>query len=193
MQQWYQCPNCGTPVAFRQGFCENCGTPLNWPTQQQMQYPPNYQVPQQSGRLGNYKRQAYNPRDRIYIAPIVVENDPYGDTNMLFCDGEGNVSTSHIDEAVIVYIHDVLDGYRAQNKYCAVVCLDIGGGKSITFELEIECEDASALGCILAAFRDRKIVNGMVPDTCRKNVSRIIGKAHTELPGRLERGGYINL
>jgi len=47
MQQWYQCPSCGAPVAFGVRFCGNCGTQLNWPTQQQMQPPPSYQQSQQ--------------------------------------------------------------------------------------------------------------------------------------------------
>lgn len=34
MQQWYQCPRCGSPVAFGVRFCGNCGTELNWPMQQ---------------------------------------------------------------------------------------------------------------------------------------------------------------
>jgi hypothetical protein len=57
MQQWYQCPRCGAPVAFGVRFCGNCQTPLNWPTQQspQQQYqqtpqyqqqPPQYQQPE---------------------------------------------------------------------------------------------------------------------------------------------------
>lgn len=37
MQQWYQCPKCGTSVTFGARFCGNCGIQLNWPTQQQMQ------------------------------------------------------------------------------------------------------------------------------------------------------------
>lgn len=41
MQQWYQCPRCGAPVAFEARFCVNCRTQLNWPTQQQP--PPQYQ------------------------------------------------------------------------------------------------------------------------------------------------------
>jgi flagellar basal body-associated protein FliL len=45
MQQWYQCPRCGAPVAFGVKFCGNCRTQLNWPTQQQQ--PPQYQTPQQ--------------------------------------------------------------------------------------------------------------------------------------------------
>ena len=193
MQQWYQCPRCGTPVAFGARFCGSCGIQMNWQTQQQIQHPPDYLKPQQSGQWGSYERQTYNPKDRIYIAPIAVENDPYGDTNVLFCDGAGNLSMSHIDEAVFDFIHDILAGYRSKNKYCAVVCLDVEGGKSVTFGFEIEYEDALALGCILAAFRDRNIVNRMVSETYRKHVSRVIGRAYAELPGRLERGGYINL
>ncbi|MBM3143186.1 MAG: zinc ribbon domain-containing protein [Chloroflexi bacterium] len=45
MQQWYQCPNCGAPIAFGARFCGSCGTQLNWPTQ--WQQPPQYQTPQQ--------------------------------------------------------------------------------------------------------------------------------------------------
>jgi len=46
MQQWYQCPRCGAPIAFRSRFCTNCGIRLTWPTQQQIP-PPVYQQPQQ--------------------------------------------------------------------------------------------------------------------------------------------------
>ena len=47
MQQTYQCPACGSPVAFGARFCGNCGTQLSWPTQQQIQPPPVYQQQQQ--------------------------------------------------------------------------------------------------------------------------------------------------
>lgn len=47
MQQWYQCPNCGAPVAFGVRFCGNCRIQLNWPTQQQSQPPPIFQEKQQ--------------------------------------------------------------------------------------------------------------------------------------------------
>ena len=54
MQQWYQCPRCGAPVAFGVGFCGNCRTPLNWPTQQQP--PPSYQ--QRQDTYQGYEQQA---------------------------------------------------------------------------------------------------------------------------------------
>jgi hypothetical protein len=57
MQQWYQCPRCGAPVAFGVRFCGNCGTQLNWPTQQQP--PPQYQTPQQSP--SQYQQQYQQP------------------------------------------------------------------------------------------------------------------------------------
>ena len=53
MQQWYQCPKCGAPVAFGVKFCGNCRTQLNWPTQQQ-QPPPQYQPPQQPQQQRGY-------------------------------------------------------------------------------------------------------------------------------------------
>jgi hypothetical protein len=46
MQQWYQCPQCGAPVAFGVRFCGSCGLQLNWQTQQ-TQPPPVYQQFQQ--------------------------------------------------------------------------------------------------------------------------------------------------
>ena len=52
MQQRYQCPSCGSPIAFGARFCASCGTPLNWPTQQQMPPPPPYQQQQQPGGWG---------------------------------------------------------------------------------------------------------------------------------------------
>lgn len=57
MQQWYQCPNCRAPVAFGVRFCGNCGMQLNWPTQQQMQPPRQYQQQiQQSVHMNWFKR-----------------------------------------------------------------------------------------------------------------------------------------
>ena len=48
MQQQYQCPRCGIPVASGSRFCDNCGTQLNYPTQQQMtKTPPTYPQQQQ--------------------------------------------------------------------------------------------------------------------------------------------------
>ena len=34
MQQRYQCPNCGTPIAFGVRFCGNCGTQITVVMQQ---------------------------------------------------------------------------------------------------------------------------------------------------------------
>lgn len=45
MQQWYQCPNCGAPVALGVRFCGNCGVQLNWPAQQQIQQPMEIAIP----------------------------------------------------------------------------------------------------------------------------------------------------
>ncbi|MFC2050013.1 zinc ribbon domain-containing protein [Chloroflexota bacterium] len=60
MQQWYQCPNCGAPVAFGVGFCGNCGAQLNWLTQQ-TQPPPPY--PEQQ-RQGDYRYGQQIPKPR---------------------------------------------------------------------------------------------------------------------------------
>lgn len=50
MQQMYQCPSCGRPVAFGTRFCGNCGTSFTW--QQQMPPPPLY------NQSGSYQQQA---------------------------------------------------------------------------------------------------------------------------------------
>jgi uncharacterized membrane protein YhaH (DUF805 family) len=34
LQQWYQCPNCGAPVAFGTRFCGNCGAQITGQIQQ---------------------------------------------------------------------------------------------------------------------------------------------------------------
>ncbi len=60
MQQWSQCPRCGTQVAFGVRFCTNCGTQLNWPTQQ-TQPPPAYPEQQQQGYY-RYGEQTPQPR-----------------------------------------------------------------------------------------------------------------------------------
>jgi hypothetical protein len=57
MQQWYNCPRCGVPVAFGTQFCANCGADLRWPSQQHIQpTPPNYQQ-QQTGQWGQQPAQ----------------------------------------------------------------------------------------------------------------------------------------
>ncbi len=48
MWQGFNCPSCGTPVAFGIRFCTNCGTQLNW--QQQTPPPPVYHGQQQLRR-----------------------------------------------------------------------------------------------------------------------------------------------
>ena len=50
MQQTYQCPNCGSPVAQGLEICSNCGRPVQW--QQQRQTPPVYQQQQPGGNYG---------------------------------------------------------------------------------------------------------------------------------------------
>jgi cytoskeletal protein RodZ len=76
MQQWYQCPSCGTPVAFGVSFCGNCGTQLNWPAQQQPQHPPVYQQPQQQWGYGHGQAKAKQQKTSswliVSIALIVV-------------------------------------------------------------------------------------------------------------------------
>ncbi len=76
MQQWYQCPNCGAPVAFGVRFCGNCRTQLNWPAQQQPQHPPVYQQPQQQRGYGHGQVKAEQQKTSswlvISIALIVV-------------------------------------------------------------------------------------------------------------------------
>jgi len=66
MQQWYQCPNCGAPVAFGVRFCGNCGTQLNWPTQEQAQPPSQYQQriqpPPVYQQLPSYQQQPITKR-----------------------------------------------------------------------------------------------------------------------------------
>lgn len=66
MQQPYQCPNCGYPVAFGARFCGNCGTPLTW--QQQTPPPPVYQQP------GNSQQQQGKP---IGVEIWVKNSIPY--------------------------------------------------------------------------------------------------------------------
>jgi hypothetical protein len=67
MQQSYQCPSCGAPVAFGQRFCENCGAQLSYPPQQQpppsqyQQQPPTQPYYQQQP---SYKQEAPKPQKR---------------------------------------------------------------------------------------------------------------------------------
>jgi hypothetical protein len=67
MQQWYQCPTCGTLVAFGQRFCENCGAQLSYPAQQQpppSQYQQQHPVPPYYQQQPNYKQETPKPQKK---------------------------------------------------------------------------------------------------------------------------------
>jgi len=64
MQQWYQCPRCGTQVAFGVGFCGNCGTQLNWPAQPP---PPQYQQPPQQYGYGHEQAKAKQQKTSSWL------------------------------------------------------------------------------------------------------------------------------
>jgi hypothetical protein len=79
MQQWYQCPRCGAPVAFGVRFCGNCQTPLNWPTQQQPQPPPQpqyqppyQQTPQYQQQPPQYQQQSEPPKKKSKLGIILL-------------------------------------------------------------------------------------------------------------------------
>lgn len=123
----------------------------------------------------------YNPKDRIYLSPIETEGTAWGDTNIVFCDAKGVLSTGQVDQSVMDTVEETLTSYRAQDRFCAVVCLEVDKQRSVTFGVEIDYEEALALDAILTAVRDGKIVNGMAPETLRKHPRQIIDKAKDRL------------
>ncbi len=66
MQQIYSCPKCGYQVAFGARFCGHCGIQLDFYRQ-----------------VGTFQPSLYNPKDRLYLAVIAVENDPNAKPNIL--------------------------------------------------------------------------------------------------------------
>jgi len=69
MQQWYQCPNCGTPVAFGVRFCGNCGTPFVW----QENIPPQSPYQQQYGYAGaEPDKKATSPLFIVLVSIMIV-------------------------------------------------------------------------------------------------------------------------
>jgi uncharacterized protein YkwD len=73
MQQQYQCPRCGAPVAFGARFCGNCGVQLDWPTQQ-IQPPPSYQQPQQQSgyKYGQAKTKQRRTSSWLIVSVILI-------------------------------------------------------------------------------------------------------------------------
>ena len=65
MQQTYPCAKCGAPIAFGMSFCGNCGTQLNWPTQQQVQPPPQYNQYQYQQQQWPYGYQQQRPKQQL--------------------------------------------------------------------------------------------------------------------------------
>ena len=119
----------------------------------------------------------YNPKHRIYMAPIEAEDAEWGNKHLVFCDAKGVLSTGQVDQSVMDTIGKALASFRAEGKFCALVCLEVDEQRSVTFGVEIDYEEALALDGILTAVRDGKIVNGMVPETLRKHPRKIIDKA----------------
>lgn len=72
MQQKYSCPKCGAQIAFGVKFCTSCGIPLNWPTQQKMQPPPDYQQEQYGYGQERPKQKSTNPWLIGFITVIVI-------------------------------------------------------------------------------------------------------------------------
>ena len=78
MQQTYQCPNCGAPVAFGVKFCTNCGTSLNWHAQQHPQSPPVYQQSQQQWGYEHGQAKVEQEKPELhdgYVLSLPLEND----------------------------------------------------------------------------------------------------------------------
>lgn len=125
--------------------------------------------------MGMFTR--YNPKHRIYMAPIEAEDAVWGNKDLLFCDAKGVLSTGQVDQPVMETIDKALASFREEDKYCALVCLQVDEERSVTFAVEIDYEEALALDGTLTAVRDGKIVNGMVPEPFKKHPRRIIDKA----------------
>ncbi len=123
----------------------------------------------------------YNPRDRIYLTEIQVPNDPYNDTNMLFCDAKGILSTGHTDDDTLRIIEATLSEYKKRNKYASVLCLEIENSQSVSFGVEIDYEEALSLNVILTMFRDNKIKNATIPEKDIPLVANIIKKGKQKL------------
>ena len=163
MQQTFQCPKCGYQIAYGSVFCGSCGIQLDFSRQQE-----------------TYHTVSYNPKDRLYLSKITIENDPERN-NIAFCDAKGHLSISHLDELIVNTAYQIVAYYRAHNKYGAVACFEITEGKSRTFGVEIDYQEGLALEGIVTTLRNNKIRNQMIPENFQKYISQIFAKAYVEL------------
>ena len=131
-----------------------------------------------------YQPTSYNPKDRLYLTTITIENDPNKNTNIVFCDAKGHLSNSHLDKLIVDTAYQIIAYYREHNKYCAVACFEITEGKSRTFGVEIDYQEGLALEGIMTTLRNNKISSEMIPENFQKYISQIFTKAYAELKYR---------
>lgn len=114
----------------------------------------------------------HNPLDRIYICDVQFEDEQLseGQTGVLFCDAKVNLTTAIIETALYETAQNCVKQLLHQGKGGAAVSVEIAPGQSATFAVEINNEQAKALGEIhRLAFE-----TGVIPDYLKKYPSEII-------------------
>jgi hypothetical protein len=117
----------------------------------------------------------YNPRDRIYICPIQYEHEQLreGQVRVLFCDSKGNLTTDIVEASTSELVQDAVAQMGKAGKAGAVLSMELAGGQSATFAVEIDAEQAEALAQI-TQFAFKTGTTGTIPDYLRKCPSQII-------------------
>jgi len=103
LQQWYQCPYCGAPVAFGVRLCGNCRTQLNWPAQQRSQPPPP-PTPVYQQQQPNYK--PHTPPHHQYAISVCVSCQ-YQNYHEVDSNGEAAVTCRSCSTVYYVRTYEV--------------------------------------------------------------------------------------
>ncbi|MFC2019004.1 hypothetical protein ACFLU4_03505 [Chloroflexota bacterium] len=128
--------------------------------------------------MGIFKRN--RPNDVIFLMPVRLGNEKPAKARvrMLYCDAAGKVYAQLTSRSVYELVENSIQRLERNNKYYAVLGLEISPGNFAPVAVEIGSEEVIALEHIL----EHALSKGRVPDVLKKYLKRIIklGEAHRE-------------
>jgi len=114
----------------------------------------------------------HKPKELIYLTPIKVENEqlPKGKVRILYCDAEGNIDSAVIENSIYRLARNYIGKLERNNKYCAILGVEVTSGNFVPLAVEINSEQADALDSIL----ENALKRGIIPDILKKYLKEII-------------------
>jgi hypothetical protein len=127
----------------------------------------------------------FNPWDRVYLTQIEDNEELLAEnrSRMLLCDARGVLTVGDIETSIYKEMLGWIEQLSENGRSCASLCLERGGEK-VSYVIEIDQAQATALDSLLYAFYETK----KVPEYLVPHLAEIIrlGRQKTSLLGRLK-------